>query len=66
MTSIVSCIHAFIFSTNGIHKKHILNAISNIFAISLGFIHDEASPKISNPMDNNFSVPCPEIMGNYR
>ena len=27
--------------------------------------HEWTSPRISNPMDNKFSVPCPGIMGNY-
>ena len=25
----------------------------------------KASPRISNPMENNFLVPCPEIMGTH-
>ena len=36
------------------------------FSVNQIFRAVQLSPRISNPIDNNFSVPHPEIMGNYR
>ena len=33
--------------------------------LSVSTILLASSPRISNPLENNFSVPCPEIMGTH-
>ena len=52
----------------GLAEVHVLSHCSSCILIlwpNIGSAGGTPSPRISISMENNFSVPCPEIMGTH-